>query len=352
MTNYTPWATKNQSAHNITKSNKPKMTVFSMTNRVGAMDILFESLRAQSFQDFEVVIVDGIYRYRKNIVAEKAKQYNFIVKHLPSIVDSFPVPDYCNAINTGLINAEGEIFFFTCDYAYMQKDTLLTHANFHANTPKTHILMLPCSDALVKLDAVSDNFPKHRQYGHRGNPDATKLLTVPEEQYCRLHAEWSDRYKEDLDNGFLDKVLWSIFKEPFIYEQGIDHLVQNIVLDNKFADCSTTEPTPAFHDLCCIKNNSFKTELLIDANGYDEQMDRTWGFFDTEGARRLLRCHDAKFFAMNTLHDTVINTRYYLEPRKCVDGYKNIKIIDAKFNKEQPITYGAVADWKKNKVLQ
>jgi hypothetical protein len=196
------------------------------------------------------------------------------------------------------------------------------------------------------LEAVSHNFPKHRQYGHRGNPEATKLLAVPEEVYVKAHNEWSDRYAEDLNNGFLDKVLWSIFEEPFVYEQGIERLIQCTNVDTKFNNCSATEPTPAFHDLCCIKNNSYKLDFLMEANGFDEDYDGTWGFFDTELARRLVRCHGAQFFAMNTMGDSVINTRYYLEPRKIVRGYDNIKMIDAAYMNEKPLTTGTIAKWK------
>ena len=345
MTNYTPW--NNAEVKTETNKSKPKISVLDLTNRVGGMDILFESMKNQSFQDFELIIVDAIYEKRKDVVAEKSKQYNFPVKHMPPNKNTFPIANYNNSMNTGLCAAEGEILYFTCDYAYMQKDTLLTHANFHAAEPRNHVLMLPCSDALIKLDAVSDNFPKHRQYGHKDRPKETQLLTVPEEHYVKMHNEWSDRYAEDLNNGFLDKVLWSIFNKPFVYEDGVNDLVQGVVDDTKFSNCSSTVPTPAFHDLCCVKNNSFRLDFLIEANGFDEGMDGTWGFFDTELARRLLKCHNAKFFAMNTMADIVVNTRYYLEPRKIINGYQNINIINAKHMKEKPLTSGVVFDWKK-----
>lgn len=345
MSNYTPWFAPPTSL----PAKKYKVSVLDLTNRVGGLDILFESLKHQSFTDFELVLVDALYNYRKDIVAEMAKQYNFPIKHILPSNDTFPVSNYNNSMNTGLVAAEGEILYFTCDYAVIPKDALSLHYNFHRQTPQNYVLMCPCNDAPLNLDAVSDNFPKHRQYGHRGNPKETQLLTVPEENYVNKHNEWSDRYKLDLDNGFLDKVLWSIFKDPFIYEKGMDNLIQNINLDTKFNNCSSTDPTPAFHDLCCVKADSFKLDFLIEANGFDEDMDGTWGFFDTELARRLLRCHGGQFFAMNTMAETVINTRYYLEPRKIVNGYRNINIIDSKYMREQPLTTGTVAEWKKNK---
>ena len=60
----------------------PKISVIVPTNRIGGLDILFESLKRQSFQDFELILADAIYQYRKNIVAETVRQYGFPVKHI------------------------------------------------------------------------------------------------------------------------------------------------------------------------------------------------------------------------------------------------------------------------------
>jgi glycosyltransferase involved in cell wall biosynthesis len=335
---------------NIVKSRKPKISVLDLTNRVGGIDILFESLKAQSFQDFELIIVDALYKYRKDVVAEKAKAYNFPVKHIEPLNNTFPVSNYNNSMNSGLIAAEGEVVYFTCDYAYLMKNTLLTHANFHSKTPRNHILLLPINDCPVKLDAVSDNFPKHRQYGIRARKDPFQLCVVPEEAYMKAHNEWSERYAEDINNGFLDKVMWSIFDMAFSYEDGIEQYIDSTTIDTKFANCPSTEPAPVFHDLCCVKNDSFKLDFLMEANGFDEEMDGTHGFFDTELARRLLKCHGGQFFAMNTGAASVINTRYYLQPRKVINGYNNLRIIDAKYNREQPLTNNSITEFKKRTV--
>jgi FkbM family methyltransferase len=327
---------------------KPMISVIVPTNRVGGLDVLFESLKAQTFQNFELVLVDALYKYRKNVVAEKSKLYNFPVKHIEPEPNIFPVVNYCKLVNTGLCAAEGSIAYFTCDHSHMPKDNLMTHAVFHSLTPRNYILLLAVNDCPVRLDAVSDNFPKHRQYGTRGRDSEVQLLVVPEEVYVSRHNEWSDRYVEDLDAGLLDKVLWSLFETPFTYGPLDDYIVVNN-LDKKFDAYSATEATPAFHDLCCMKNDSFKLDFLLEANGLEEEMDGTHGFQDSELARRLTRVHGGIFFAMNTMQNSVINTRYYLEPRKIVKGYNNHNIIVQKNNKEQALTNNTITEWKKRK---
>src|ERR1019366_585298 len=99
--------------------------------------------------------------------------------------------------------------------------------------------------------------------------------------------------------------------------------IRDTDIDVKFANCSATVPTPSLNLLCCMKNDSFKTDFLMEANGFDEDMDGTHGFQDSEMVRRLSRCHGAEFYAMNTMVSSLINVRYYLQARKSIKGYNN-----------------------------
>ena len=328
---------------------KPYISVVIPTNRAGGMDILFESLKAQSFQNFELVIADALYPYRKDIVAEKAKEYNFPVKHLDPKDNTFPISNYCKSINTAICASEGEIVYFTSDHNWMPQDVLLTHADFHKNTPRNHALFLHVSEGVMNIEAVSHNFPKDRQYGSRGKWYHSYLMQVPEAEWVGDHNEWSDRYMEDIKNGLLDKVMWSIFEEPFVYERGLDYLIVKKDNDTKFQNCPVDTPMPVFHDLCCLKNDSFKWDFLIEANGMDEEMDGTHGYQDTELARRLLRVHGCQFFAMNKMSTRIINTRYFLEPRKIINGYNNDKIIVRKNLRETALSNNTITEWKKKK---
>jgi len=333
--------------HKTMKDEKisPFISIVVPINRVGGLDVLFESLKNQSFQDFELILVDAIYKYRKDVVAEKAKEYGFLVKHTEPIGNTFPISNYCRSINTGLCQAAGKIVYFTCDNAYLPKDVLLTHAAFHTNNKdKESLLMLHVNDCMMNRSMLSSNFPD-RQYGTRGKDREVQLLLVPEKVYVDAHNEWSDRYAEDLQNGILDKVLWSIFDKKYEYDHFNDYITSTSI-DTKFNNCSATNPTPAFHDLCCLKNDSFKLEFLLDANGMEEEMDGSHGFQDSELARRLKRVHRGQFFAMNTMPASIINTRYYLEPRKIVKGYNNHNIIVQRNNNEKILTNNTITRWK------
>jgi FkbM family methyltransferase len=335
----------------IHTTSRPTISVIIPTNRVGGLDLLFECFKNQSFQDFEIVLMDALFNKRHDIVSEKAKEYGLRVKHIEPKENTFPISNYCKSINTGLCAAEGSVVYFSCDHAYLLKDTLQTHANFHQASPKNCMLMLAVNDCPVDLDKVSNNFPKDRQYGTRGKDREVQLLLVPEADYVNPHNIWSDRYADDLKNGLLDKVLFSIFEIPFTYEDGLDRLIKSTSIDTKFHNCSPNMPTPAFHDLCCLKNDSFKLDFLLDANGMEEEMDGTHGFQDSELARRLLRVHGCQFYAMNTMPVSVINTRYYLVPRKIMKGYNNHNIIMQKNMRETALTNNTITEWKKNKSI-
>jgi hypothetical protein len=66
--------------------NMPDISIVMPTNRVGGLDLLFKSLENQTFKNFELVLVDSLYKHRKDLVSEKAKQYSFKVRDRKSVV--------------------------------------------------------------------------------------------------------------------------------------------------------------------------------------------------------------------------------------------------------------------------
>lgn len=332
---------------------KPYISVIAHTNRVGGLDVLFEGLKHQTFKDFELVLVDSIYKYRKDIVAEKAKEYDFVVKHVEPLHNIFPVANYCILTNTGICASEGEVVYLTGDYCYLHEETLARCHAFHSKTPRNFALLFPGTHGPVKIDTVSDNFPRDNQYGHRGDVMSASLMNTPEAEYVATQNRWSDAYAEDLDKGLFDKVLWSIFHTPFTNADNIIDLIDpkefHIEAD-KFANCPTDTAAPAFHDLCCLRYDSFKRDFLLDANGLDEEMDGSGGYQDTELARRLVRLYGAQFFAMNFQSTINIITKYYLLPRKITKGYNNYNIICQRNMREVPLTNNSITEWKKSKI--
>ena len=65
-----------------------------------------ESLEIQSFQDFELIIVDALYDFRKDYF--KDKKFSFPIKHLkpkPSPWDKIGAWRVCNQLNTAIIHS-------------------------------------------------------------------------------------------------------------------------------------------------------------------------------------------------------------------------------------------------------
>ena len=51
------------------------ISVLYISNRYGGLDILKANLKRQTFQDFELVFVDGLYTERKDLVADYFKEF-------------------------------------------------------------------------------------------------------------------------------------------------------------------------------------------------------------------------------------------------------------------------------------
>lgn len=101
----------------------PKVSVLMVTNRPGALAILHENLKKQSFKDFEVVIVDGAFEGREGI------EWSYPVKHIPEPAAKNPqltsVPFNLGlAYNTGIKLCEGEYIFCLQDFIWIPANAI------------------------------------------------------------------------------------------------------------------------------------------------------------------------------------------------------------------------------------
>ena len=125
----------------------PFVSVIVPTNRVGGLDLVFDSLRDQTFQDFELIISDGIYQHRKDVVAERARGVQY--KHVEPFDNPFPLNSYCRTVNTALAHADCELVVLLSDYTWVYPDCLSKHVEFHRSHDKVAVssphryLMLP-----------------------------------------------------------------------------------------------------------------------------------------------------------------------------------------------------------------
>jgi glycosyltransferase involved in cell wall biosynthesis len=93
-----------------------------------------DSLKNQSYKDFEYIIVDGLYNSRKDNVAELIKNsgVNFPVTYLSDKPTRWKGrrPALCNGRNTGLMFAKGELIVFHDDCCQLYPDWLEKHVKW------------------------------------------------------------------------------------------------------------------------------------------------------------------------------------------------------------------------------
>lgn len=227
----------------------PFISVIVPTMRVGGLDILFESLRQQSFKDFELVLADGLFEYRHELVAAKSVEYGLSVTHLEPFDNPFPTTAYCRYANTAISRAKGDILLFVVDYTWLPRGLIEAHANFHAKHNRSFGLM--CPHDYYELPAISDKFKPY------GTADI-------------------ERYRTDIQYGKLEDMMWSITSDPFMPEQittqdlpdysGADPKLREDIHKIPFGDRPSY-----FH----CKNESVARAAVLEANGFDESMDGT-----------------------------------------------------------------------------
>ena len=112
-----------------------KITVIQCTKRKEPkFEWALESLKNQTFKDFEYIIVDGFYDERKDDVNEliRSLDLDFDVRYIKDKPCRWKGkrPALCNARNTGLIFANGEHIVFHDDECKMPPDWLEKHLSW------------------------------------------------------------------------------------------------------------------------------------------------------------------------------------------------------------------------------
>lgn len=236
-------------------ASSPAVSVCLPTMRVGGLDVVFAGLAGQQRRDFELIICDGIYDRRREIVAERARAYDFSVKHVPPLDGNpFPVASFCRYANTALVHARGERVLMITDYTWLPPDSVAAHAA--SRTPEEGGLMCP------------------HQYA---------ALPPLRADFAPYQNEDTDRYVEDLDAGRLDGCMWSILAEDFSGDPSQMPLDAMAGSDPKLGRGPGGCESWLFHG----KHESVPRDVLLDLNGWDEELDGTHGWQDTELANRL-----------------------------------------------------------------
>ena len=117
-----------------------KVSVLYISNRFGGLDILKSSLDRQTFKDFELVFIDGLYDKRKHEVAEYFKESNYPVRHLPEPKKpEGAIMALTFAINEGFRNCSGELLVLLQDFIYVPSTGIEKYFKIHQEKPKAFI---------------------------------------------------------------------------------------------------------------------------------------------------------------------------------------------------------------------
>ena len=230
-----------------------KVTVSVGSSRPGGIDILMKSLAAQTYQDFEVVFVDGRYHKRHAQVLDYAKKVGLKqpLYHVPNQRYNGSWPANCSGVNTGFMLADGEIVIMLLDYAYMPPDWIENHLKFHT---KPRLVLSPHKYAPMPPTVSKNGYePKRFVWPLPYDPN-----TVGE-----LRREILNQFEQ------YDEI--SIFKEGEFDPSWCDKY--------KPYDPPNTDPKvsqaegPIHYTWMHTKNESFPRDTVLSIGGLDEHYD-------------------------------------------------------------------------------
>jgi len=125
---------------------RPGLSVVYVTKRPGGYDVLFNSMKQQTSQDYEIIIVDELAPYRSTRIRHYARELG-IESHIKDIVASKPKTDewaqtrhaIAKSINTGLLLATGRVVTVVMDFAWAHPKFVERTLKFHDEHPKSFL---------------------------------------------------------------------------------------------------------------------------------------------------------------------------------------------------------------------
>lgn len=204
-----------------------KISILTITARdLGMIDYQREYLNAQTFKDFEWILVDD------NETKLKVGDASFPIIHISS-KEKKPYFAAGAAMNTGLIHAQGELIYFMADYILPHPDCLTRHWQTHLKYPNAFI-----SGRCWEVDITAEEFQQLNKIFHYND----YRLSLFEHNYFKWSRIDGDIYASERAG------------------------VQNFWTG---------------------RNDSAPLEAILKCNGMDEQMDGAHGYSDEDLAQRM-----------------------------------------------------------------
>jgi len=158
---------------------KMKISVMNLTNRYGGIDILWANMMRQTEEDFELIIVDGLWREREALVKEYINDPRLKYVRQDSMKEG-ALTNLAHADNQGFSSCEGELIVCLQDFIWIPHDSLEKYWFHHKEHPEG-----------VLVTGVG------HQYSNPGKDDRVDkkgLITVFEEPYKQkpFNMTWED----------------------------------------------------------------------------------------------------------------------------------------------------------------
>ena len=297
----------------------PRVSVIVPTNRVGGLDLIFDSLEIQTYKDFELILSDNIFKYRKDLVAERSESYKFPIIHTEPFNNPFPLNSYCRSVNAALAYASGELVVMLSDYSWQESYWLQKHIEFHDQNQNMAV-----SSPHVYLDL----FPVHSSVTDTYGPVA--IMDTADAPFEQAEINGMDKYVQDLDDGVFDQVMWSLFEDgvnlsdtPLLSEANGPASPRDIKLG---VDTGVIPPTHVF-----LKNDSFRLDQMMELNGIDEELDGAHGYQDYDISYRFVEKLGVQWYCDASNVVFIPNPRLVFRMRsRNRSNYDNRDIYEAK----------------------
>ena len=269
----------------------PRLSIVVPTMRVGGLDVLWAGLMQQTCRDFELVLVDDLWKYRLGVGPYFSNNGGPPILHREPVGGGFPNSHYCRSVNTGIAAARGDVVAILSDYTLLPPNYVETHLRLH-DERRDRVVLSPhvswcCPPVKAKIN-------------YRPNLD-------------HYTSEGLDRYCTDLEYRALDDCMWSIFEQPFSADW-LD-LLQTGQLETRFGSDpkENLPPGPLSNvQLFFCRGESVKREHLLAINGFDEALDGSHGYQDSDLVERLRAAIPGlEFWNAPEATCTIINPRPY-----------------------------------------
>lgn len=120
-------------------------TILWYSYRPGGIDVLCDSLRRQTHQDYELIMVDDLVERKKDVL--EYLDFNGITPAYlgPSKKKCFPEIAYncTNALNTGILKSTGDPLIVVTDYIWLPPKTIERFCSFEEKYKKKYCITIP-----------------------------------------------------------------------------------------------------------------------------------------------------------------------------------------------------------------